>query len=139
MSTEADIVAGNAFRETLIDRADAQQAYAPLWRGWAIMEAFLAGAKYARAERDAAPLDLKLGDVVEFREGVPHAAEWRSVALKIVGIRIDGAGHRWVDVIEPWARPRHHGWYDGETTDIDVDHLCRSTALFATVRGSDNG
>lgn len=45
----ADLEAGAAFRETLVSRADAHHGPAPLWYGWAIMDAFLAGAAYGRA------------------------------------------------------------------------------------------
>ena len=55
-----DAVAGNAFRDTLIPRADSANPF-PLWHGWAIMEAFLAGAKYAR-QKSAAPLPATQGD-----------------------------------------------------------------------------
>lgn len=43
-----DIKAGNALRESMLDMADAKQAGAPLWHGWAIMDAFLAGVEYER-------------------------------------------------------------------------------------------
>lgn len=39
--------AGNAFRDALIPRADGYAGHAPLWHGWAIMDAFIAGSKYA--------------------------------------------------------------------------------------------
>jgi hypothetical protein len=45
-----DLKAGDAFRDTLLDRADGyDESGAPLWFGWAIMAAFLAGAEYARS------------------------------------------------------------------------------------------
>lgn len=44
-----DLIAGNAFRETLVPRADQMRAGCPLWHGWAIMDAFLAGVDYARS------------------------------------------------------------------------------------------
>lgn len=45
-----DIVAGNTFRETLVPRADSSAAGGfPLWHGWALMEAFLAGTDHGRA------------------------------------------------------------------------------------------
>lgn len=37
---ENDIMAGDKFRCSILDRADAENPY-PLWHGWAIMEAFL--------------------------------------------------------------------------------------------------
>ena len=48
----ADIVASDKFRDTLRARADAHTVGGnyPLWHGWAIMDAFLAGAEYARSE-----------------------------------------------------------------------------------------
>lgn len=44
-----DLLAGKKFRETLEHRADAFNGVYPLWHGWAILDAFLAGAEYARA------------------------------------------------------------------------------------------
>ncbi len=44
-----EIKAGDTFRASLIERADGYaNGYAPLWHGWAIMDAFLAGIDYAR-------------------------------------------------------------------------------------------
>jgi len=45
---DADIDAGNAFRDTLVPRADRGDSFSPAWSGWALMEAFLAGAAHAR-------------------------------------------------------------------------------------------
>ena len=45
-----DIEAGDAFRETMIPRADAINLGAPMWYGWAIMDAYLAGLYAGRAE-----------------------------------------------------------------------------------------
>jgi hypothetical protein len=45
-----ELQAGNAFRDTLVSRADGfANGHAPLWHGWALMDAFLAGIDYARA------------------------------------------------------------------------------------------
>ena len=43
------ILAGNDFRESVLEKADAWKGTAPLWHGWAIMDAFLAGIEWARA------------------------------------------------------------------------------------------
>lgn len=43
-----EIKAGDAFRSSLIERADYMIGSAPIWYGWAIMDAFLAGIDYAR-------------------------------------------------------------------------------------------
>lgn len=43
-----ELQAGDEFRKTLVPRADAHNGPAPLWHGWAIMDAFLAGIDYAR-------------------------------------------------------------------------------------------
>jgi hypothetical protein len=50
---EALLVAGDAFRATLIPRADLmREGHFPMWHGWALMDAFIAGAKFAgSAER----------------------------------------------------------------------------------------
>lgn len=46
-----ELQAGDAFRASLVPRADAMQGSAPLWHGWAIMDAFLAGIDYARKQQ----------------------------------------------------------------------------------------
>lgn len=43
-----ELQAGNEFRKSLCPRADAAKDGSPLWHGWAIMDAFLAGIDYAR-------------------------------------------------------------------------------------------
>lgn len=44
-----DLVAANAFRDTLVPRADGfANGNAPLWHGWAVFDAFLAGLDHAR-------------------------------------------------------------------------------------------
>lgn len=52
-----EILAGNAFRDTLVPRADSDSYGAPLWHGWAIMDAFLAGIDHARK----APMPTETG------------------------------------------------------------------------------
>ena len=46
-----ELQAGDAFRASIVDRADAYSGHAPLWHGWAIMDAFLAGIDYARNQQ----------------------------------------------------------------------------------------
>jgi hypothetical protein len=43
-----ELVAGDKFRDTLVPRADHMNGAFPMWYGWAIMDAFLAGIDYAR-------------------------------------------------------------------------------------------
>lgn len=43
-----EIQAGDDFRKGLIEKADSTHHGAPLWYGWALMAAFLAGIDYAR-------------------------------------------------------------------------------------------
>jgi hypothetical protein len=43
-----DLLAGDDFRRSLKPRADAWRGAAPLWHGWAVMDAFLAGIDHAR-------------------------------------------------------------------------------------------
>jgi hypothetical protein len=43
-----DIQAGDEFRKSLLDHADEWKGRAPLWHGWALMDAFLAGIDHAR-------------------------------------------------------------------------------------------
>lgn len=46
-----DLEAANNFRNGLVDQADANRGGAPLWHGWAVFDAFLAGVDYARGEK----------------------------------------------------------------------------------------
>lgn len=46
-----DLQAADAFRDTLLSQADATRWGAPLWHGWAIFDAFLAGVDHARRQR----------------------------------------------------------------------------------------
>ena len=46
-----ELKAGEAFRSSLICRADGWHSHAPLWHGWALMDAFLAGIDYARKQK----------------------------------------------------------------------------------------
>lgn len=43
-----ELQAGDEFRKSLLVRADSAHHGAPLWYGWALMEAFLAGIDWAR-------------------------------------------------------------------------------------------
>lgn len=43
-----DLQAADAFRASLLDRPDGYAGAAPLWHGWAIFDAFLAGLDHAR-------------------------------------------------------------------------------------------
>jgi hypothetical protein len=43
-----ELEAANAFRDTMIPRADGKMGPAPYWYGWAVFDAFLAGADWAR-------------------------------------------------------------------------------------------
>lgn len=48
---DGDLLAGEAFRNSMLFRVDSVDASgAPLWHGWVIMDAFLAGIEYARKE-----------------------------------------------------------------------------------------
>ncbi len=45
-----DLEAANAFRDTLLAKADGDRHGAPLWHGWAVFDAFLAGLDHARLQ-----------------------------------------------------------------------------------------
>ena len=50
-----ELKAGYKFRDSLVPKADAILAGSPVWYGWALMEAFMAGIDYARTRaRDEA-------------------------------------------------------------------------------------
>ena len=56
-----ELKAGEELRSSLIEKADEWKGPAPLWHGWAIMDAFLAGIDWARKQtplscRDGATL-----------------------------------------------------------------------------------
>ena len=59
------IKAGKAFRDTMIARADTWIGNTPLWFGWAIMDAFLAGIDYARIGVRAAALEDERKEIAE--------------------------------------------------------------------------
>lgn len=43
-----DLEAANAFRDSMVARADSEWHGAPLWHGWALFDAFLAGIDHER-------------------------------------------------------------------------------------------
>jgi hypothetical protein len=45
-----DLEAADAFRNTMLAKADSAKAGAPLWHGWALFDAFLAGLDHARRQ-----------------------------------------------------------------------------------------
>lgn len=51
-----DLKAGEQFRQSMVPKSDASDQGAPLWHGWVIMDAFLAGMDHAR-KIDAAKQD----------------------------------------------------------------------------------
>lgn len=111
----ADIVASDKFRDTLLARAEIQHPY-PMWHGWALMDAFLAGAKYARSERCEAE-----------RDGVdgarPEGANWKKwtesppdvdepTAYVVLTHNGDGSHEGWNDLklgIAEWGPQLMHG------------------------------
>lgn len=49
-----ELKAGDDFRQSVLTRSDdASNGGAPLWHGWVIMDAFLAGIDWARAQEQA--------------------------------------------------------------------------------------
>lgn len=50
-----DLQAADEFRSTMVARADENRNGAPLWYGWAIFDAFLAGLDHARDLRKSTP------------------------------------------------------------------------------------
>jgi len=48
--TQENIVAAGEYRQKLIDRADGMIGLFPVWYGWAIVDAFLAGAEYQKSK-----------------------------------------------------------------------------------------
>jgi Protein of unknown function (DUF551) len=62
-----DLQAGDNFRRELVRRADSYFSEPPLWHGWAIMDAFLAGIDYARdanRKREWQPIETAPSDIV---------------------------------------------------------------------------
>lgn len=49
-----ELKAGDDFRESIKERADKWDGPRPLWHGWAVMDAFLAGIDWARAHGEKA-------------------------------------------------------------------------------------
>jgi hypothetical protein len=53
LQPEATMLAAYAYVDTMISKADATTVQgAPLWHGWALREAWLAGYRHAEKERD---------------------------------------------------------------------------------------
>jgi hypothetical protein len=50
--THPDVVAAYAYVDSVLDTKDATLGLAPLWHGWALREAFLAGASHARRSKE---------------------------------------------------------------------------------------
>lgn len=87
-----EIEAGEEFRSTLIPKADAMTpGEAPLWHGWAIMDAFLAGIDYARADAPASDLVKALEE--EMAELLSDAGAFveRAIVLKKLAMVTDDA------------------------------------------------
>jgi hypothetical protein len=74
----------------------------------------------AGADRTAV---IALGDIVRMNEHLPFFAAWHGAEMKVVSLRLDPDGKQWASVIEGNPKHRGNGVYDGETTDIDADHL----------------
>lgn len=84
-----DLQAGDAFRSALVSRADGSRSGAPLWHGWALMDAFLAGIDYAREQKpylarfmrpidealQIARIELSKGYLVNLREDLAWGSE----------------------------------------------------------------
>lgn len=45
-----ELKAGDAFRVSVVGKADTWMLDAPLWHGWVVMDAFLAGIDWAREQ-----------------------------------------------------------------------------------------
>lgn len=45
------VMAGDAYRKTLVLRPDGTLNGYPFWHGWAIMDAFIAGATHAKKDK----------------------------------------------------------------------------------------
>lgn len=54
-----ELTAGNDFRLSLVPRADGDRIGAPLWFGWALMDAFLAGVDYGRQTASTTQDDIE--------------------------------------------------------------------------------
>lgn len=82
----AEITAGDAFRESLIFLSDLVRHGAPLWHGWAIMDAFRAGAKWQRGVYGAiTEVRIPAGGMfaASMREEFAPAAEVKITASKV--------------------------------------------------------
>lgn len=50
--TIEELRAGDDFRRSLLAQKDGMRGDAPLWHGWALMDAFLAGVDYGRSAHE---------------------------------------------------------------------------------------
>lgn len=75
--TSEELQAADAFRNTLLDLADARDAAgAPLWYGWALMDAFLAGIDYARKAPQTVPKSKARMEQTMSDPGCPQGHVW---------------------------------------------------------------
>ena len=71
-----ELKAAETLRSSLIAKADADKSGAPLWHGWAIIEAFLAGIEHVRTE------PRRLGNV-EMHRAAEYERWKRSLAARL--------------------------------------------------------
>lgn len=81
------------------------------------------------AVAQAAPV---LGDIVQVKEGTTYFHDWRGVEMKLVSLRIDPLGKYWASLADKNPRSRGLGFYDGETTDFEFDHLEKAPSITST-------
>lgn len=96
-----DIMAGDRFRNSLLPRAEYPllntglvRRNCPMWFGWAIMDAFLAGCDHARGEAQVDALELLYGSKGErlaasYGAGKPKKQKrwWSATAHLVIGDR----------------------------------------------------
>lgn len=102
-ATMDEFRAGNDFRDTLADRADAMAPGGyPLWHGWAIMDGFLAGIKYARENPDSdtakKPKTKSIDPAVALKSLVDVVQELKDIVKGPPVPRI------WLETDPVWAR-----------------------------------
>ena len=75
---EAETDAAYAHVESKIKSADASTGHAPLWHGWALREAFIAGAAYASNKKDA--------EIARLRDALTRIADGNFTGIALMSL-----------------------------------------------------
>lgn len=129
------VAAAVAFRESLVPRADRMEhGQYPLWNGWAIYDAFVAGAQYATQSESRStngPLKLDTERQVFFYEQEFYVlSNFSSFRLRWAGLDFDSSEH-----VYHWER--FNGYHAGHQSAILRARSAHDAFRYAQAHKSD--